>query len=98
MDYVEMDLREHMDKSPESSDMDNVKVSSSMCMRRFRVQKIGLTLVCTACVYVSHLLNPQLSASVCVHAVLCLPDLEGDAVLSCAPSPAPRPEAAEHPH
>jgi len=33
MDYVEMDLREHMDKSPESSDMDNVKVSGGMFMR-----------------------------------------------------------------
>ena len=27
MDYVELDLREHMDQNPESSDLDNVKVS-----------------------------------------------------------------------
>jgi hypothetical protein len=32
MDFVELDLREHMDQNPESSDPENVKVgSNSVC-------------------------------------------------------------------
>lgn len=91
MDYVELDLREHMDQNPESSDLDNVKVSRC---KRALVQGHKQSLL-RQWAHNSGTCIVSSVQSVC--AVVRVSDTEGNAVLSCASSPTSRPEATERP-